>query len=130
MFNQLAQIFGKRSKRNRISKVRNLTARTPNTFIRKEPAPFNFSGDFPFVASSLSAYKYTHNTLTWILFPTYITTNNKIQHTFFNKIIKHTPIILLFYFFTRHFVLPSQLEPWFHKPSHTMLAKPKPCPSS
>jgi hypothetical protein len=34
------------------------TARTPNTFMRKEPAPFNFSGDFPLEANSLSAYIY------------------------------------------------------------------------
>lgn len=33
------------------------TARTPKTFIRKEPAAFNFSGDFPLAANSLSAYK-------------------------------------------------------------------------
>jgi hypothetical protein len=31
------------------------TARMPKTFMSKEPAPFNFSGDFPFEANCLSA---------------------------------------------------------------------------
>lgn len=35
-------------------------ARTPNTFMRKEPAPFNFSGDFPIEANSLSAFNYNN----------------------------------------------------------------------
>lgn len=30
--------------------------------MRNEPAPFNFSGDFPFEANSLSAYKYDSDT--------------------------------------------------------------------
>lgn len=42
----------------RIGKTKKPTARTPNTFIRNEPAPFNFSGDFPLEANSLSAYNY------------------------------------------------------------------------
>lgn len=79
-------------------KVRNLTASTPKTFIRKEPAPFNFSGDFPFEANSLSAYKAIHNSFTWILFPIYPQPVTKIKHTFCERsTIKH----MLFFSFIK-----------------------------
>lgn len=55
-----SHIENNRKKKEKIS-VRDIekhTARTPKTFMRKEPAAFNFSGDFPLEANSLSAYNY------------------------------------------------------------------------